>query len=65
MSCITAEGLFLPRDKVSDFCRDACDFFIKKAGKERENKQLSSFCLDKALSFLLYRDHIRLMCQWI
>ena len=43
--------LYLPLDEVNKFRKEAADFFLLKAKKDSDSKQLQRFCLDKALTF--------------
>jgi hypothetical protein len=43
---LAAKGAFLPNEMVPGFCKDVCDFFLKKALKEANqgNTSMCKFC---------------------
>lgn len=47
------------------FNKETADFFLKKAKKDKENKSLCQFCIDKALQFVTEKEHLDLVAKWI
>ena len=60
-----AVNSYLPTDKVSDFSKEAADFFLKKAKKESGNKDLQTYSVDKAIFFMSQKDNINAAAQWV
>jgi len=57
--------MFLPPENVQLFNKDVSDFFLRKAVKEREDKKLQMFCLDKALGFMYDEENLKMAAIWI
>lgn len=41
------------------------DFFLRKARKEKEDKRLQMFCLDKAFGFMFDEENLTMTESWI
>ena len=44
-----AQNTYLPPETVPRFNKEAAQFFLKKAKKDKENIELVRFCIEKAL----------------
>jgi len=60
-----AMSSYLPIETVPKFKKETADFFLKKAKKENDNKDLQSFCIDKALTFISQQDNLKVAADWI
>jgi hypothetical protein len=52
MALVSAQSVFLPPENVQKFNKEVADFFVKKALREKNEKKLQIFCLDKAFGFM-------------
>jgi hypothetical protein len=52
MALVSAQSVFLPPENVQKFNKEVADFFVNKALKEKDEKKLQVFCLDKAFGFM-------------
>ena len=52
--------MYLPPENVQKFNKEVADFFLKKARKEKVDKKLQIFCLDKALGFTFDEDNLKM-----
>ena len=62
---ILAMNSYLPIETVPKFKKETADFFLKKAKKESDNKDLQSFCIDKAIAFISFKDNLKTAADWI
>ena len=60
-----ARSAFLPQEKVAQFNKEVADVFLKKAVKEQENVGLQTFCIEKAISFIIDEENLKLCSSWI
>jgi hypothetical protein len=60
-----ARASFLPQERVQKFNYDVAQFFFKKAKKEKDDKSLSMFCIDKAMQFMTEKEHLSFASEWI
>ena len=58
MALVSAQTMYLPPENVQKFNKEVADFFIRKALKEKEDKKLQMFCLDKAFGFMYDKDNL-------
>ena len=52
MALVSAQSVFLPPENVQKFNKEVADFFVNKAMREKSEKKLQVFCLDKAFGFM-------------
>ena len=60
-----AMNSYLPIETVPKFRKETADFFLKKAKKDSDNKDLQSFCIDKAIFFIAQQDNLKTAADWI
>jgi len=65
MALVSAQSVFLPPENVQKFNKEVADFFVKKALKEKDEKKLQIFCLDKAFGFMYDEENLTMASQWI
>ena len=64
-ACAAAARSYLPADEVPKFEKETGEFFLKKAKKESDNKDLQNFCLEKAIEFMNDKDGLAAASDWI
>ena len=57
--------MYLPPENIPKFNKEVADFFLRKAAKEKEDKKLQMFCLDKAFGFMYDKENLEIAAQWI
>ena len=65
MSLVAAQTMYLPPENIPKFNKEVADFFLRKAAKEKEDKKLQMFCLDKAFGFMYDKENLEIAAQWI
>jgi|TARA_B110000285_G_C15066578_1_gene585474 hypothetical protein len=50
--------MYLPPENIQKFNKEVADFFLRKATKEKEDKKLQMFCLDKAFGFMYDKENL-------
>ena len=60
MSLVQAQQVFLPPENIQKFNKESCDFFLRKAKKEKGDQKLQLFCLDKAFGFMFDEENLLL-----
>lgn len=65
MSLVQAQTMYLPPENIQKFNKEVADFFLNKALKEKEDKKLQLFCLDKAFGFMYDEENLALAAEWI
>lgn len=65
MSLVSAQTMFLPPENIQKFNKEVADFFLRKAMKEKEDKKLQMFCLDKAFGFMYDKENLELAANWV
>ena len=65
MALVQAQAVYLPPENVQKFNKEVADFFLRKALKEKEEKKLQIFCLDKAFGFMYDEENLKLASGWI
>lgn len=50
---------------MQKFNKEVADFFLRKALKEKAEKKLQVFCLDKAFGFMYDEENLKLASGWI
>jgi phage terminase small subunit len=58
MALVSAQSVYLPPENVEKFNKEVADFFIRKALKEKDDKKLQMFCLDKAFGFMFDQENL-------
>ena len=64
-ACSQAASLYLPTDRVPAFKKEVADFFLKKAKKASDNKDLQNFCVEKAIEFMGAKENLKVAADWI
>ena len=64
-ACSLAAKSYLPPDEVPKFEKETGEFFLKKAKKASDNKDLQNFCLEKAIEFMNDKDGLTAAADWI
>ena len=62
---LTLAQQYLPIDKVPDFKKEVAEFFLKKAKKDTDSKELQRYCIDKAISFMTQQENLKIAAEWI
>lgn len=62
---VEAQKLYLPIDNLQEWNKGVADFFLKKALKEKGNKSLQLFCIDKAIEFMFDQENLTIASGWI
>jgi len=65
MALVSAQSVYLPPENVQKFNKEVADFFVKKALKEKDEKKLQIFCLDKAFGFMFDEENLSMAANWI
>jgi len=65
MALVSAQSVYLPPENVQKFNKEVADFFVRKALKEKDQKKLQMFCLDKAFGFMFDQENLEMAAQWI
>ena len=65
MSLVSAQTMYLPPENIQKFNKEVADFFLRKAMKEKEDKKLQMFCLDKAFGFMYDKENLELAASWV
>lgn len=60
---IPAQASYLPPDSKLKFNTDSCNFFLEKA--KTSGKELSQFCIEKAIHFLHAKEHLEKMASLV
>jgi len=58
MALVSAQSVFLPPENVQKFNKEVADFFVHKALREKSDKKLQIFCLDKAFGFMYDQENL-------
>lgn len=65
MSLVSAQKMYLPPENIQKFNKEVADFFLRKAIKEKEDKKLQTFCLDKAFGFMYDEENLSVAAGWV
>lgn len=65
MSLVSAQQMYLPPENIQKFNKEVADFFLRKAIKEKEDKKLQTFCLDKAFGFMYDEENLSVAAGWV
>jgi len=65
MALVSAQSVYLPPENVQKFNKEVADFFVQKALKEKAEKKLQIFCLDKAFGFMFDEENLKTAANWI
>ena len=57
--------MYLPPENIQLFNKEVADFFIRKALKERDDRKLQMFCIDKAFGFLYDEENLKMAASWV
>ena len=57
--------MYLPPENIQLFNKEVADFFLRKAMKEKFDKKLQMFCIDKAFGFLYDQENLGMVAEWI
>ena len=57
--------MYLPPENIQLFNKEVADFFLRKAMKERQDRKLQMFCIDKAFGFLYDQENLGMVADWI
>lgn len=57
--------MYLPPENVQLFNKEVADFFLRKALKEKDDKKLQMFCIDKAFGFMYDEDNLKMAASWV
>jgi hypothetical protein len=55
----------LPIEDQDTFNKDVTTFMLKKALKEKDNKSLLLFCIDKSISMMFDKENLEIGMGWI
>jgi hypothetical protein len=65
MALVSAQSVYLPAENIQKFNKEVADFFVTKALREKEDKKLLTFCLDKAFGFMFDKENLVMASTWI
>ena len=58
MALVSAQSVYLPPENVQKFNKEVADFFVQKTLREKDDKKLQLFCLDKAFGFMFDDENL-------
>ena len=64
-ACSQAVSTYLPTENKPAFKKEVADFFLKKAKKAANDKDLQNFCVEKAIEFMTMKDNLKVAADWI
>ena len=56
---------YLPEEDTAKFRNETAEFYLKKAKKDKDNADLSNFCIEQAIDFSFSKELISKAASWI